>query len=187
MEAANYTLKFNEGRPVEAESAWLPWLRWAITAVWVIYSVNKWIKRGVTFGSVITFLILLIILIVWSFIGGKAVRKPFPAEFRFYDDYFVFYSEKRYFDRNNYKQEYYKTYYNDLTSCEYDNKYKQIYFYGDMQFTAHKYDKNGVLLDKPEKDKLMKNFGFYINLDFIEDIDIVSEITKHSPIVVQDR
>lgn len=185
MERANYVLKANEGVTVpKNESLSLAILKigvWIITCIIIILSI---ISHDNMFSKIswVGIIILIILAIRVSFIGGYK-RIPSPFEIQFYNDYIIIYREKRYRSRNVITKEFDKFFYKDIKKCEYMTITERINIQGIEEGIRYKYNKAGILIDKPIFHKICDHLCYFYTNESPE-IDFISEIENHSPIKV---
>lgn len=122
METPNYVLKANEGILVpKNENLLLGKLKFAVWVIVGILILGSLIFQDDLFSELSgSFQILLVALAIGlSFAGEGSKRVPSPFEIQFYDDYFIVYREKRYYDRKVTRKEYNKFFYKDIQKVEY--------------------------------------------------------------------
>lgn len=135
----------------------------------------------------IVFMIFIAPFYLWASFSREYETVYYPLEIRFYDDHLVLYREKHPHLGKILRKQYDKIYYKDVVKCEL-GKYPKgaIKIYGKVEVIRHKYDKNGVLVEKPIFNKTVDAFCYIYTKDTPE-VDFVAEIEKHSPIRIKNR
>ena len=187
MEKPNYVIKTNEAVLIPTkQSSGFTFLK---TGVWIVAAV-------IVIGSLLfqdnlfselswTAQVLLIVLALGvTFLGGKKEYAPSPMELQFFDDYLVLYLPYRYLDDRETRKQINIMKYSDITKCVYKSKSTRVQIYGDGQSTWYKYKKDGSLPEKPTKDRFVTNGMIYFNTCLATDVDFIKEIEKHSPLKV---
>lgn len=82
------------------------------------------------------------------------ISTPSPIEIWFYDTYLVVYREKTYYSKRVTRKEYNKFLYEDISSIEYNFNTKLLNFYGKIDATFYKYNKDGTLPTTPYYDRV---------------------------------
>ena len=187
MEKPNYVIKTNEAVLIPTkQSSGFTFLK---TGVWIVAAV-------IVIGSLLfqdnlfselswTAQVLLIVLALGvTFLGGKKEYAPSPMELQFFDDYLVLYLPHRYLDDSETRKQINIMKYSDITKCVYKSKSTRVQIYGDGQSTWYKYKKDGSLPEKPTRDRFVTNGMIYFNTCLAADVDFIKEIEKHSPLKV---
>ncbi len=184
-EKPNYVLKANEGILYPKNPKLVPLKK----AVWIIIAliiIGSLIFRENLFAELsLSAQILLITLVLVVIVAGGEERVPSPFEIWFFDDYFVIYREKRYYDRKVTRKEYNKYYYKDISKVEYRKLTNRIQFEGIIESVWYNYNKDGTLPEKPTYHRTTDGGICYFYTTASPEIDFVAEIEKHSPLKVQ--
>lgn len=186
MDTPNYILKFNDGLLMpKKESVVKDIVKILVSLFWVIFLISLCIF-GFDVFSEIPITTWLCILMAMGFLRqqGGYERKPSPCELWFYEEYIVQCCEKRYYNKNNIRKEYYKFYYKDIKRCLYRTIVKKIDICGVVEATFYKYDKKGNLKSILCKHITADSISVFYTI-FEPDIDFVKEIESHSPIHVE--
>lgn len=182
----NYVLKTNEAVLIKKQGKGFTFLK---TGVWIVVAV-------IVIGSLLfqdnlfselswTARILLIVLALGvTSLGGKKENIPSPIELQFYDDYFVLYRPKRYYNKKVTRMEFNKMMYSDISRCVYKAKSQRIHFYGKVYATWYDYDENGTVSQIPSYNKIVEDTLCYISTRCANDIDFKNIIEANSPIQV---
>lgn len=189
MENPNYILKFHDGRVVPKNES-KPYLIvrnlfYFFLAITIIGSIafGKFLLAETSF----TAWGCILVTVVYLFRNGGSTREPCYTELWFYDDYFVQYVPRHYYSKKNIRREYYKMFYKDIKECIYRTNTGKFDFFGLIEGTFYKFDKNGQIEEKPSYHKTVDAITkFYTT--FEPDINFVAEIETHSPIkvIIQD-
>lgn len=130
--------------------------------------------------------LLIGLLLKVNFFGSKNVMYESEIELRFYDDYFIVYRPKRYYDKRVTRREYNKMYYKDITKCYYKTQMQILYFIGDVDTEWYNYTKEGAIPEKPTRKMLCKGGMQYMSTRLMPDVyAVIKEIEEHSPIRVE--
>lgn len=187
MEQPNYILKTFQSDlvPVKPKQGFI-FLKigvWIVVAILVFGSLffrdNLFMELSGT-----TRILLIALAIGVSFAGNKKDYAPSPLELRFYDDYIVFYLEKKYYSKRVTKMEFIQMKYAEISKCEFDTRNQMVYVHGDGIAKLYKYNKDGTLPSEPTDVRNAKGGLMYFGTRFMKDIDIKKEIEEHSPIKV---
>lgn len=187
MQTPNYVLRANEGIlfPDETKSM----LRFFKKAVWIIigfiilgslffqdnlFSELSWSAR-----------VLLIAMAIGLSFKSTDKRVASPFEIWFYDDYFIVYREKRYYDKKVTRKEYNKFFYKDIHKFQYRTGVKRINIIGDVEAIWYNYNKNGSLPEKPTYHRKVNGGICYFYTTHSPEVDFISEIERHSPMKVE--
>ena len=132
MENPNYVIKTNEAVLVpKKQSSGFTFLK---TGVWIIVAV-------IVIGSLLfqdnlfselswTARILLIVLALGvTFLGGKKEYAPSPMELQFFDDHLVLYLPKRYYSKNVTRMEINRMKYSEITKCVCTKQNLSVFIY----------------------------------------------------------
>lgn len=151
-----------------------------ISLVSIVYKENFFLEMSVL-GKITIGLIILAVLIC----NIKKKEVPSPIELQFYDDYFILYLPKRYYSKRVTRKEVNKMMYSDISKCVYKANAQRIHIYGNGSFEFYNYNKKeGTVPQIPTKIGNYQNGLLYFNTSYCSDINIVDEISKHSPIKV---
>ena len=186
METPNYILKFNDGLMAPKKESLTKDI---VKTLFILFCALLLLCVAV-FGlevlkefPVTVWICVLITIISLKSQGGYE-RKPSPCELRFYDDYLIQYCERRYYSKRNIRKEIYKFYYKDITRCLYRKNINKIDIFGIVEATFYKYDKAGMVQEKPCKQIKTDSISVFYTV-FEPEIDFVKEIETHSPIQVE--
>ena len=192
MEDSNYVIKTNEAVLMpKNQNGKIKFLK---IGVWVIIGI-------IILGSLIfqdnlfsefswTTKILLILLVVrFSFYSGKKEYMPSPMELQFYDDYLVLYLPRRYYSNRVTRKEILTMNYNEISKCVYKANSKRIQIYGDGKSIWYNYNKDGSLPEKPTEERCYSQGMIYFNTRLATDINFKNEIENHSPlqVIIEDN
>lgn len=186
MDKPNYILKFNDGLLTpKKESLAKDVVKILIIIYWSVLIISIFIIGFDVFREIpiVSWLCVLITILFLKQQGGH-VRKPSPCELWFYDDYIVQYCERRYYNKNNIRREYYKFYYKDIKRCLYRSVVKKIDIYGIVEATFYRYNKNGTVSEQPYKHTTVDAVSVFYTI-FEPNINFIKEIEEHSPIKVE--
>lgn len=187
MEQPNYVLKTFESDlvPIPPKKGYV-FLRVGVWSVVVILVLGSLLFQDNLFMELsgTTRVLLIVLAIGVTFWGNKKEYSPSPLELRFYDEYIVFYLEKKYYSKRVTRMEFVKMKYTEISKCEYDIKNKRVYVRGNGISRLYNYKKDGTLPSEPTDIRDFKRGLMYFGTWFMEDIDIKKEIEEHSPIKV---
>ncbi len=184
MQAANYVLKTRELFLQPNESVVVKYIRQFSPLIGVLFFAWYWFNNGFSVLSVLLFIILMIAFLFWSLFGGKTIRSSDPVEFHFYDDHLVFFRPIRRYSYSASRQEKYTINYSAISELTYQKKDKHIRILGDIHFIWHKLDANNQLIEPPQRDEFLTEFGCFSWLADDVDIDFVSIVERYTPIKV---
>lgn len=181
MEVPYYVLKANEGITVHKDPSVNPVKVVVVGIIAVSIFGSIFFKDSLLSEIPWKVRIALIFLCLRICSSGKR-WVPSPMEIWFYNDYFVLYKEKHYYDRKLSRKEYYKIYYKDIEKFEYKILSKRMTIYSTMEITWYDYNKDGSLPAQPTYHRKVEDTicFFYTNMD--PNVDFLAEIEKHSPI-----
>ena len=186
MDQAKYIIKTYESVliPQKGKSK----LRGVKVAVWVIVAVI--VLASIIFQDNIfselswtTRCLLIAVAIGTCFIGPKKIETPSLIEIQFYDQYMILYRPQRYYSARVTRREFNKMNYSDISRCVYKADVQRIHFYGTVEAKWYNFNKEGVLNNVPDYDRIVKDTLLYISTK-CSDVDFVSEIEHNSPITV---
>ena len=157
-------------------------------AVWTILAIClllSFVFRENVFGDLnwTTRWLLIALALGTCFIGPKKTNVPSPIEIWFYDDYLVLYRPKRYYSFRISRCEINKMNYKDITQCLYKTESHRIHFYGTVEAKWFNFNKKGEMSREPTYNRVVKDTLLFISTR-CSNVDFVSEIEGHSPIVV---
>ncbi len=184
---ANYVLKFDEAVLVPQDK--LSGLSFVKKGVWIIVfiaTLGSIIFQDNLFGEMswTTIVLLIVIAVVVSFIGGKKIDVPSPVEIQFYDDHLVIYRPKRYYSKKVTRMEHNKMMYAEIRRCVYKAQSKRLHIYGNVHAVWHNVSKDGVVSQLPTYDRVVNDTLQYFSTRCAENVNFKNEIEQHSPIMV---
>lgn len=159
------------------------------TGVWIVVAV-------IVLGSLLfqdnlfselswTARVLLFVLALGvTFLGGKKEYVPSPMELQFFEDHLVLYLPKRYYSKHVTRMEINQMKYSEITKCVYKSKSQRIHLYGKGTSTWYNYKADGTIPQTPTQVRNCTAGLLYFNTKFAIDVDFKTEIEKHSPIQV---
>lgn len=187
MNNPNYVIKTNEAvlMPTK-QSTGFTFLK---TGVWIVVAViivGSLVLQDNLFSELSwTDQVLLIVLALGvTFLGGKKEYSPSPMELQFFDDYLVLYLPKRYYSKNVTRMEINQMKYSEITKCVFKTKSQRIHLYGKGTSTWYNYKVDGTIPQNPTQVRNYNAGLIYFNTRLATDVDFKSEIENHSPIQV---
>lgn len=187
MKKPNYVLKTNEAVLKPVGPGKLPdWLRKSIGVILIILIIGSIIFKDNLFAKLPWFIqIVFIVLCIFApFSGPKKDYFPSEIEIQFFDDYFVFYRPKMYYDKRTTRKEICVMRYAEVTECVYKNKSQRIHIYGNGTTTWWNYKKDGTLPNNPTKVNPFTRGLLFFSTRYCEPVNLIKEIEEHSPIRV---
>lgn len=187
MENPNYVIKTNEAVLVPTkQSSGFTFLK---TGVWIVVAViiiGSLLFQDNLFSELSwTARVLLIVLALGvTFLGGKKEYAPSPMELQFFDDHLVLYLPKRYYSKSVTRMEINKMKYSEITKCVYKANSQRIHLYGNGTSTWYNYKADGTIPQTPTQVRNYTAGLIYFNTQLATDVDFKTEIENHSPIQV---
>lgn len=114
-----------------------------------------------------------------SFLGPKKSATLSELEIWFYDDYFIVYRNKRYYNPKVSYREYNKFFYSDVSSMDYDYRTRRFNIRGKIDATFFKYDKNGIVSDTPHYQKITDGGICYFYVINNDEDNLISNMEEH--------
>ncbi len=187
MNRPNYVIQTNEAVLIPTnQSRGITFLK---TGVWIVVAV-------IVLGSLLfqdnlfselswTARVLLFVLALGvTFLGGKKEYVPSPMELQFFEDHLVLYLPKRYYSKHVTRMEINQMKYSEITKCVYKSKSQRIHLYGKGTSTWYNYKADGTIPQTPTQVRNCTAGLLYFNTKFAIDVDFKTEIEKNSPIQV---
>lgn len=187
MNKPNYVIQTNEAVLIPTkQSRGFTFLK---TGVWIVVAVivlGSLLFQGNLFSELSwTARILLIVLALGvTFLGGKKEYAPSPMELQFFDNYLVLYLPKRYYSKRVTRMEINQMKYSEITKCVYKTKSQRIHLYGNGTSTWYNYKADGTIPQAPTQMRIYTAGLIYFNTQLATNVDFKTEIEKHSPIHV---
>lgn len=128
--------------------------------------------------------LLFVLALGVTFLGGKKEYVPSPMELQFFEDHLVLYLPKRYYSKHVTRMEINQMKYSEITKCVYKSKSQRIHLYGKGTSTWYNYKADGTIPQTPTQVRNCTAGLLYFNTKFAIDVDFKTEIEKHSPIQV---
>lgn len=187
MSEPNYVIKTNEAvlMPTKQSSGFtfLKMGVWIVVAVIVFGSLlfqdNLFLELSWT-----TRVLLIVLALGVTFLGGKTEYAPSPMELQFFDDHLVLYLPKRYYSKRVTRMEINQMKYSEITKCVYKAKSQRIHLYGNGTSTWYNYKADGTIPQTPTQVRNYTAGLIYFNTRLATDVDFKAEIESHSPIQV---
>lgn len=187
MNKPNYVIQINEAVLIPTKQS----------SGFTFLKIGVWIVVGViVLGSLIfqdnlfselswTARVLLIVLALGvTFLGGKKEYAPSPMELQFFDDHLILYLPKRYYSKRVTRMEINQMKYSEITKCVFKTKSQRIHFYGNGTSTWYNYKADGTISQTPTQVRNYTAGLIYFNTQLATDVDFKTEIENHSPIQV---
>lgn len=180
-----YVLRTNERISVrQNETAITYYTRKILWGIIIILIVCSILFHENFFSELSAGALILLFVSIWRLNTlTKTEKQPSPLELRFYDDYFVVYKEKYYYDWKISRMEFYKFYYKDIEKCEYREISHKLVIYGNLEWIFYNYNKDGSLPENPSGYRKRNSLCCFYT-DMVPETDFVKEIEEHSPIKV---
>ncbi len=154
------------------------------TATWIIVGVR--VVGSLIFQSNLfnelswtAKMILIALAIGISFWRPKTNPTPSEIELWFYDDYFIVYRNKRYYNRKVTDREFNKFYYGDVSGMDYDCRTHRFNIHGKIDATFFKYDKDGNLSNTPYYHKIIDGSICYFYVINNDEETIISNMEQY--------
>ncbi len=187
MEEPNYVLKTNEAVLVPTgQSNGFTFLKIGVWIVVIVIILGSFIFQDNLFSELAwTTRILLVVLVVGvTFLGGKKEYAPSPMELQFFDDYFILYLPKRYYSKRVTRMEINMIKYSNISKCVYKTQSQRIHIYGNGTSTWYNYKADGTLPQTPTESRNYTAGLIFFDTRLATDVDFKNEIETHSPIQV---
>lgn len=186
-EEANYILKVNESvrlrDPKKKNEFLLKIVIWSILIY--LLSLSLYFRKNILYELSFTGRLLVLCLMISRFCYDETSFFPRPMEIWFYDDYLIIYRESIVVLGQKRKQ-YDKFYYDDIEACVFQRISQKFVLCGQFERIRFKYKRNGIISERPTYHRI-KNTIHYFYTDFIQNIDLTSQIEQYSKIEVSER
>lgn len=109
---------------------------------------------------------------------------PSPIELWFYDDYFIIYRKKYWYDPHLQRKQYDKFYYNEIKEIWYYPTYSRIQIFGIVEGVWYDYNKDGTVQPVPSYHKTTDSLDIiYTSMD--PSVDFVNELQTRTGVKVE--
>lgn len=187
MDSPQYVIKTNEAVLVPTKQSngfiFLKTGVWIVVGIIVIGSLlfqeNLFLELSWT-----TRVLLIVLALGVTFLGGKKEYMPSPMELQFFEDRLVLYLPKRYYSKKVTRMEINEMKYSEISKCVFKTSSKRIHLYGNGTSTWYNYKSDGTLSQEPTQVRNYTAGLIYFNTQLATDVNFITEIESHSPVKV---